>query len=175
MSQDPDPHGQRPAEGQPPSLHKSPGGQPPSAGYPQAPGQGFPPAPGPSGYPTAPGPVGYGPGHGGGQPPKNGLGIAALVLGIASIPMGIFFFPVGIILGVLAVILGAVGMSRAKSGRATNRGVALAGLITGFLGAAIGIVFLVLTISVYSACSDELGSSAPSVDFEQCVTDELLN
>ena len=47
-----------------------------------------------------------------------------------------------------AVVLGAVGMSRAGTGRATNRGVALAGLVTGIaavvmLGLAVGLLFFV--------------------------------
>ncbi len=169
MSQDPHAEDQGPTGGQPPSLHKGP----------ESPGQ-YPPAPGqqPEQYPSAAGPLGYGPGPGYAgqqQQPRNGLGVAALVLGIASIPLGVFFFPVGIVLGVLAIIFGAVGMTRAKRGRATNRGVALAGLITGVIGTALGIVFLVLTFNVISDCSDELGDTASSDQFEECVTDELTS
>jgi hypothetical protein len=120
--------------------------------------------------------VGYGPGPGYGgqqQPPKNGLGIAALVLGILSIPLGVFFFPVGILLGLLAIIFGAVGIGRAKKGRATNRGVAIAGLITGLIGAAIGIVFLVVFVNVFSDCTDELSGTPTSQELQECTTDRL--
>lgn len=172
MSQDPDPQRQQPAGSPPPSLHKGSDdpGQPPA--YPQAPAP-YPPPPGP--YPGL-GPIGYGPdgGYGGTQQaPRNGLGIAALVLGIASIPLGVFFFPVGILLGILAVIFGVVGMVRAKKGRATNRGVAIGGLVTGLVGAAIGVVFLVVFVNIFSDCSNQLGSNATSEQIQQCATDQL--
>ncbi len=94
-------------------------------------------------------------------------------MGIASIPLGVFFFPVGILLGILAVIFGAVGMGRAKKGRATNRGVAIAGLITGLVGAAIGIVFLVVFVNIFTDCSAELGDTATSQQIQECATDKL--
>lgn len=171
MSQHPDWQGQPPGQGQPPSLSKGP------EQYPQA------PPPGPyqpqDSYPAAPGPVGYGPGpgqgYGGQQRRRNGLGITALVLGILSIPLGFFIFPLGILLGVLAVIFGAVGMNRAKRGQATNRGQAIAGLVTGLIGAAIGLTFLIFAINVFRDCSDQVGANATSEEIQQCVTDQVTN
>lgn len=169
MSHDPDPRNQRP-DRQPPSLHKGP------EHYPQAPPAGQYPRP--AEYPSAPGPVGYGPGPGLGGPPqkpKNGLGIAALVLGILSIPLGIFFFPVGILLALLAIIFAFVGMGRAKKGRATNRGLAIAGLVTGLVGLVIGILIAVVYVNAYTDCSDRLGSNATFDEITQCTTEELAN
>lgn len=169
MSQDPGPQNQ-PPYGQPPSLHKGP------EQYQQAPPVGQYPRP--PEYPSAPGPVGYGPGPGQGGPPqkpKNGLGIAALVLGILSIPLGIFFFPVGILLALLAIIFAFVGMGRAKKGRATNRGLAIAGLITGLIGLVVGILIAVVYVNAYIDCSDRLGDNATVSEITDCTADELAN
>ena len=100
----------QPGYGQP--SYGQPGyGQPayPQAGYPLPPGYGFPPAP------TA--------------LPRNGMGTAALVLGIIAAVT--FFTGWGVILGILAIIFGGVGMGRASRGEATNRGMAVAGLVLG--------------------------------------------
>lgn len=77
--------------------------------------------------------------------PRNGLGVAALVLGILAI-VTCFTAVGGVLLGVLAVIFGVVGVRRAGRGAATNRGVALAGTITGALGLILGAVFVVLFV-----------------------------
>ena len=58
--------------------------------------------------------------------PRNGMGTAALVLGILS-------FLCGWILGLLAIIFGAIGIARANRGEATNKGMAVAGLILGIV------------------------------------------
>ena len=64
--------------------------------------------------------------------PRNGLGITALVLAIIGL---VFCWTVvgGVILGVSAVIIGFVARGRVKSGQATNGGVAIAGIVLGFL------------------------------------------
>jgi hypothetical protein len=61
--------------------------------------------------------------------PQNGLGIASLVTAIVAL-LSIFG---GVVLGVVAVILGFLGWGRAKRGEATNGGVAVAGIVLGFL------------------------------------------
>ena len=109
----------------------------------------------PGGYrPGEPdGPGGYGPpagdggpaGYGavGGPPPRNGLGVAALVLGIAAV---VFCWTVvgGVVLGIIAIILGIVGRGRVGRGEATNRGVTITGLVLGIVGLLLGILFGVL-------------------------------
>jgi membrane-bound ClpP family serine protease len=75
------------------------------------------------------------------QNPRNGMGVAALVLGVLALVLAILviFFPLAGLLGLIALILGAIGMSRASRGEATNRGQALAGLITGLIALVIAI------------------------------------
>jgi hypothetical protein len=92
-----------------------------------------PPQPYSGGYPGYPGPDGMG---GYGQPPvapKNGLGVAALVVGILSLPAVLTVFG-GFVLGLVAIVLGVIGYRRAKKGAATNGGIAIAGAVIGLLG-----------------------------------------
>lgn len=96
-----------------------------------------PPAP-PSGYwGNAGGPYGGAPTAGvPAAPPQNGMGIAGLVLGIA----GLFFF--GFILGILAIIFSSIGLQRANNGMATNKTMAIWGLILGIIGLVAWTLFL---------------------------------
>ena len=80
--------------------------------------------------------------------PSNGMGITALVVGIVGLP-GMFACGSGIILSVLAVIFGALGLKKANAGQATNKGMAMAGLILGVLG----IIWFVLVIFVFGFAS----------------------
>ena len=59
---------------------------------------------------------------------KNSTGLAALVLGILS------FCCLGILAGIPAIILGMQGRQAADEGRATNKGVATAGMALGIIG-----------------------------------------
>jgi Domain of unknown function (DUF4190) len=102
--------------------------------------------------------------------PKNGLGIAALVVAIIAL-VTVFG---GIILGVVAVILGFVGWGRAKRGEATNGGVAIAGIVLGFLAIIVSIAAIGLAIwgfsevggTDYFDCLSRAGSDEQAV--QQC-------
>ncbi|MFF5388573.1 DUF4190 domain-containing protein [Streptomyces sp. NPDC013012] len=129
----------------PPVAPGGPAAAPGAYGYPADTSGGY-------GYPTAPTPVttsGYGypgyPGHAGQpgwqQPPSNGTGTAAMVLGIISVA-GFCLYGLGALLGILALILGIVGVKKAGRGEATNRGMAVAGIVLGAIGTLIGAVFL---------------------------------
>ncbi|EFC82911.1 hypothetical protein FrEUN1fDRAFT_3931 [Parafrankia sp. EUN1f] len=140
----------------------APGNQPaPGYGYPPG-GQGYPPP----GY----GPYGGGPYGGGGQP-RNGLGIAALVLGVLAI-LTCWTVIGGILLGVAALICGFLGRGRAKRQEATNGGMALAGIITGALGAVLAVIVLIAAIAFsdevqdLQTCLDDAGTSQTAQD--QC-------
>ncbi|MQM27258.1 DUF4190 domain-containing protein [Glycomyces sp. NEAU-7082] len=104
----------------------------------------MPPPPPGSGYsPYATGPVPPPPmpppphGREGAPPParqeRNGLGKAALILGIIAVALSfvpglnVFTWP----LGVLAIVFGAIGWARANKGQATNKPIAIAGLVLG--------------------------------------------
>ena len=118
-------------------------------GYPQnyAPGPypgAYPPPPMP-GYPAAP-PQPYA-GYGAPVPaaPKNGLGVAALILGLLSLP-AVFTVVGGFVLGLLAVIVGFVGHRRARSGAATNGGMAIGGIVLGVLGIIVSAVVIAVGV-----------------------------
>lgn len=152
---------------------------PPNPGYPQGPGQGYPQDPSQGypphnqGYPPAYGqgypPPGYGP-YGGGQP-RNGLGVAALVLGVAAILLSWTVIG-GILLGVGALVCGFLGRGRVNRREANNGGMALAGVITGAVGVVIGLIVLVASIAflasdegrTYVSCLDDAGNNQVEVD-----------
>lgn len=173
MSQDPHQSPQRPDDQ---GSNPPPGQYPQGGSYPQ----GGPDPQSPPSYPTG-SPYGSSPypppppGYGGApqQQKKNGMGIAALVLGILSLALAIFGGFPGVILGVLAIIFGAVGMSRAKKGRATNRGMAIAGLVLGVLGAIIGAVILFYAIRIAADCSDAVGPNASQAELDACIEDRV--
>jgi hypothetical protein len=87
--------------------------------------------------------------------PRNGLGIAALVIAIIGL---VFCWTVagGVILGVAAVIMGFVGRGRVKRGEATNGGVAIAGIVLGFLAIIVSLIFIPIWIGVFN----EVGGSS---------------
>ena len=99
-----------------------PSGQP---GYQQYPGQ------------AQPGGGGYAPGMSpfGASTEKNNLG--GWALGLASLVC------CGLFTGIPAIILGYLGMQAAKEGRASNKGMAIAGLIMGSLS----IVWTIIALS----------------------------
>ncbi|HEV2784712.1 MAG TPA: DUF4190 domain-containing protein [Actinophytocola sp.] len=74
---------------------------------------------------------------------ENGLGTAGFVLGL----VGLVFSPVPLIgvvawpLVILGLILSLVGLGRANKGRATNKGLAVAGVVLSALGLAICILW----------------------------------
>ena len=70
--------------------------------------------------------------------PRNGLGVAALVLGILGLVLS--FVIVGGVLGLVAVVLGIVGLIRVRRGAANNSGMAIAGIITGVLAILVAVV-----------------------------------
>ncbi|GAA1095387.1 DUF4190 domain-containing protein [Pseudonocardia alni] len=88
----------------------------------------------PAAYPDRPpaGPPGWPQGGAPTTPPRNGIGIAALVLGILAVLT--FWLFIGGLFGLIAIVLGAIGISRVSKGVATNRGVSISGLVLGILG-----------------------------------------
>jgi hypothetical protein len=107
----------------------------------------------------------YGGDHRGGAAPRNGLGVAALVVGIVallSVCLGIVPF-LGVLTAVIAIagiVLGVLGRKRAKRGEATNGGAALAGLVLSVIALLLGIAGVV----AWSFGAAFLGQNA-----EECV------
>ncbi|MGZ5394324.1 MAG: DUF4190 domain-containing protein [Mycobacterium sp.] len=143
-----------------------------------------PPPPPPP--PSAPPPPSYGPypgsyppppqasPYGGYAPPpsapQNGLAIASLVTAIIALLSVVG----GVVLGVVAVILGFMGWGKAKRGEATNGGVAVAGIVLGFLSIIEAVVVIGLFIwgfgevggTDYVDCLSRAGSDQEAV--QQC-------
>jgi Domain of unknown function (DUF4190) len=68
----------------------------------------------------------------------------------------------GILLGLCAVIIGFVARGRVKRGEATNGGVAIAGIVLGFLAIIISLAFIAIWIGVF----EEAGGT----DYVDCVS-----
>ena len=105
---------------------------PPPAGYPPAP-PGYPPPP-PGYYPHAYYPGSYGPPHRG----TNGMAIASMVLGI------LWLYWIG---SVLALIFGYVARSQIKRSGQGGGGMAIAGIVLGWVGIAV-LVIVIIAVAV---------------------------
>ena len=154
------------------------GGPYPGGAYPGGAYQG---GPYPGGYPP-PAPYGdyYSPG-----PPKNGMGVAALVVAIIALISSVSVVG-GIVLGIVAVILGFIGRGRVKSGEANNGGVATAGIILGVISIIAGLAFIAIWVGLfkdvgaggYFDCLQRAGQDRAAVqqcsdEFRQSMTNRL--
>lgn len=123
----------------------------------------------PPGYPASP----YGSPYGYGRPPaRNGLAITSLVLGILALALSWTSLP-GIILGVLALVFGIVAIARARRDRVSNKGMAIAGIVTGVAGAVIGAVIFIAAFRIAADCRDQFGGTITEAQLEQCVEDSV--
>lgn len=78
-----------------------------------------------------------------GEQRKSGKAIASLVCGIISL------FVVGVILGIVAVVLGVIARNEIKADPALGGdGLALGGIITGAIGAALAIVLIAAGVTL---------------------------
>ena len=140
--QQPGGYGQQPGGyGQPGAMQPGGYGQP---GAMQPGGYGQPggyPQPGYQGVPTWTGGTGYAGGR------TNGLAIAALICGVAQI------FFLGPLVGIPAIILGHLARSRIRQTGEQGAGMALAGLILGYIGLALTVIVLIVVIAVASSVS----------------------
>lgn len=173
MTEYPDPSGK---------PETTPAGPPPAGAppYPYA----YPPGPYPGGYPPPPMPYGeyYTPAP---VAPRNGLGIAALVVAIIGV-ISCFLVAPAIVLGIVAVILGFMGRGRVKRGEADNGGVAMAGIVLGVLSIVVGLAFIAIWAGLfkevgagdYFDCLQQAGQDRVKVQecsdrFRQSVEDKL--
>ncbi|MFC3492216.1 DUF4190 domain-containing protein [Glycomyces rhizosphaerae] len=131
----------------PPPPGSGPGAPPPSGGgySPYAGGSVPPPPPPPPTY-NSDGPMYL-------QQPRNGLGKAALICGIIAVVLSfipgvnMFTWP----MGVLAVVFGSIGWSRVNKGQATNKSMAVTGLV---LGIASFLTFCLVYLLLYTGGTD---------------------
>ncbi|GAA2924888.1 hypothetical protein GCM10010458_03010 [Microbacterium luteolum] len=151
--------GAAPAYGQappPPAGYPAPPAAPPQPGYAIAPSQPvYSAAPVPQGYGAAPGQLppqqpGYAPYVTPGYPmpaarPTSGLAITSLVCGIAGIVL--FWAVVPMLASIVAVITGHMALGQTKRNPALGgRGMAFAGLITGYVVVALLVFTIVSTV-----------------------------
>lgn len=119
-------------------------------------------------------PQGYGQGSPTAQP-RNGLGIAALVVGILALLLAVFFFPLGLLLGVVAIILGIVGMRRVSRGQATNRGMAISGVVLGVLALLVAAALALFVASIFDKVSDCADPNLSQAEQQTCIQDRIQN
>jgi hypothetical protein len=119
-----------------PPERPAPPPSPPPYPYPQA--QAYPPPPPQpyAGY-AAP-PIG----------PRNGLGIASLIIAIIAL-VTCWSVVLGVILGIVAVVIGFAARGRVKRGEANNGGVAIAGLALGFVAIVVSLAFIAVWVAVF--------------------------
>lgn len=142
-----------PPAGQAPYPYSYPPGPPGPAGY--------QPGPYPGGYPPPPMPYGdYHPGVP--MPPRNGLGVAALVLAVIALVASCSVAG-GLVLGIAAIVVGVLARGRVNRGEANNGGVATTGIILGAVAVVISLAF----IALYSRVFNEYGGG----DLVSCVQD----
>jgi hypothetical protein len=139
----------------------SPAGAIGQSPYPVAVAPGSPPPAPPYFAPSYAPPPGYAP------PPvgqtTNGLSVASMVLGI------VWVFGIG---SILAVIFGFVARKQIKdsAGRQSGGGMALAGIILGFVGVASLVLWIVLVIAVTTSISNCFDHVQNNVNSSTCVT-----
>ncbi|MGW8955007.1 DUF4190 domain-containing protein [Streptomyces sp. NPDC055709] len=94
-------------------------------------------------------------------PARNGLGTAALILGIIGALSGVIplFFWLAGILGLIALILGLSAKGRVKRGEATNKGVAITGVVLGLVSLILSVVGAVITFKAVDDAVDEINKA----------------
>lgn len=143
------PESSGPRDTPPPAAPPPPPPPPPPQQPPQQYPYPYPPAPyGGGGYPPPPPQpyAGYTPPPTG---PRNGLGVASLVIAIVGL-LSSFSVAGGVILGIVAVIIGFVARGRVRKGEANNGGVALAGIVLGFVAMIAGLAFIAIWVGVFN-------------------------
>lgn len=90
--------------------------------------------------------------------PSNGLGTAGFVVGLIGLLFS--FIPlIGVVawpLVILGIIFSAIGISKAGKGRATNKGLAIAGLVVSI----VGLVVCILWVAVWNKAVDDVNEEA---------------
>ncbi|HVX46262.1 MAG TPA: DUF4190 domain-containing protein [Mycobacteriales bacterium] len=102
-------------------------------------------------------------------PVRNGLATAALVLGIISIP-GIYLLGVlDVAFIVLGIVFGILALRQVKRGTCTKKGFAIAGIVTGGVGAILLVVAIIVSQRAISDCKDKIGPHATDKQIQTCL------
>lgn len=95
---------------------------------------------------------------------KNGLAIASLVVGIVSvIPILSLGNVFGLIEGIVAVVLGFIGVSQIKKSSQGGKGMAVAGIIMGFVTIAAFILFIFVLAPALGGIFDQINQGLMGV------------
>jgi hypothetical protein len=97
-----------------------------------------------------------------GQPPRNGLGTAGFVLGLVGLLLSFIPF-IGVVawpLVIVGLVLSVVGIVRASSGKATNRGLAIAGAILSVIGLVVCIAYAMFAAAVVTTVHNDQNTTA---------------
>ncbi|WP_432544495.1 DUF4190 domain-containing protein [Kineococcus sp. SYSU DK002] len=94
--------------------------------------------------------------------PKNGAAIAGLVLGVVALLLcfTLLAAPLSLLLAIVGLVLSIVGFRRVGRGRATNKGVAVTGLVINALTILISAVISALVIAGLVVALNNGGSEA---------------
>ncbi|MBB3664069.1 hypothetical protein FB384_002973 [Prauserella sediminis] len=90
--------------------------------------------------------------------PRNGLGTSGFVVGL----IGLIFSPLPLIgvvawpLVIIGLILSSIGLSRARRGKATNKGLSIAGVVV----SAVGLVICILWLTAFGNAANEVDKEA---------------
>jgi hypothetical protein len=103
--------------------------------------------------------------------PRNGFGVAAIVLGLVAVPFLIsgLTAPIAIVLGLIAVPLALVCLGRVRRHEATNRGATVTGLILGVAAVVLGVAAIAVTVQ---AVDDVLDGPTATVVGEQQIAEQ---
>jgi hypothetical protein len=102
----------------------------------------------------------------GGVSENNGMAIAALVVGIASL---LICWPAGLV----AIGLGIAGLKRAGSMQGKGKGLAIGGIVTGALGAVLGVVILFVFVIAADDVNNELNDLNDNIEQFDPNSDEI--
>ncbi|MFE1173198.1 DUF4190 domain-containing protein [Streptomyces sp. NPDC058773] len=96
---------------------------------------------------------------------RNGMGLTALVLGIVGVVLGllVILFWLSWLPALLAVVFGSIGLSQARRGRATNKGMALTGVVLGAAGLLVAAGGAVLTVTAVQKVADKARAEVADV------------
>lgn len=128
-----------PPQQPPPSSAPAPSYSPPPTGqeWGAPPGPGIPPAPG-AAYPGAPGYPGMAPAG----PKNNGLAVGSMVVSIISI---LCIQPIGVVGAIMGHV--ALGQIKKSEGTQGGRGMAIAGIVIGWIAFALFLLILALVLA----------------------------
>lgn len=139
------------------------------SGFSQPPPSRYPPESHP--YPPVQSPHGGGP-VGPYQVPNNGMAVASMVFGILGLT---FLYGIG---AILALILGYVskGQIDRSQGHQGGRGFAVAGIIMGWIGLALTVLFVAFFVSIFAFAVNEAGGiEGIKEEFEAGVAEGSMN